>query len=170
MSARASLLTALCLCGPLVASDAKEPYHVRIVVHAEKNQLLTKVFRDQIQRELKDGVQAGLGALARVEVTDKHPLLAEVHNPGQGKPGATNKITNERTFFVLIDFSGTHYQVQTRLYDGLTGLWSPVVRTGRTQDRAYVARAAAFLMQRDISLLGTVSSEPDKAQQVRLDL
>jgi hypothetical protein len=174
MSLRASLLSALCslcLCGSVLANDAKEPYQIRIVVDAEKNRLLTDVFRDQIKRELHDGVQAGLGALARVEATDKHPLLAKIRAEGLDRAFAGYTAASpERTCFVLIGFSGTHYQVQTRWYDGLTGLPSPVVRTGRTRDRAYVARAAAFLMERDIGLLGTIASEPDKTQQVRVDL
>ncbi len=173
MSARASLLSALCslcLCGSLFADDAKEPYQFRVVVHAEKSRLLTDVFRDQVKRELHDGLQAGLGALARVEVSDTHPLLPTIRGQGLKALDNVRERLPERVCFVLIDFTGTQYQVQTRQFYGPLGLPSPVVRKGSTRDRAYVARVAAFLLERDIGLVGTIATEPDASQQVRLEL
>jgi hypothetical protein len=171
LSLLVSSLGLLCLGGPSSASDLKQPYRVKVVVHVERHPLLTDVFRKQMQRELGDGVQAALGALARVEATDSHPRLLEIRTQGLGRAlDGYHERSDYHTHFVLIDFSGTHYQVQTRMHDGLTGLSSPVVRRGRTRDRAYVARVAGFLMERDLSLLGTVKSDPDAAGLVRLEL
>src|SRR5262249_10571990 len=88
---------------PLLASGAKEPYQLRIVVHVAPHRLLTDVFREQVARELGDGLQAALGALARVEVTDKHPLLAEILRQGleRGLAGFTDR-SSGKTHFVLI--------------------------------------------------------------------
>ena len=57
-----------------------------------------------------------------------------------------------------IDFTGTVYTIQTRQYDGTTGRLSPVVRSDRTHDPAYVARTTALLLERDLGLLGTIDS------------
>src|SRR5688572_3238719 len=75
----------LCLCGSLPASQLKEPYRVRIVVHVERHRLLTDIFRKQLMRELGDWTQTGLGALAKVEVTDTHPHLLTVRTQGLGR-------------------------------------------------------------------------------------
>lgn len=168
---RLNVLAALCLSSSLIASDAREPYQVRIVVDVARHPLLTDVFKDQIQRELRDGVQAALGRLARVEVTDKHPQLPTIRADGLLKAlNAYRERSNYQVHFVQIDFSGTHYQIDTRRHDGATGLPSPVVRSGRTGDRAFVARQAAFLLERELGLLGTIASEPNENQQVRVDL
>ncbi|MFO0846316.1 MAG: hypothetical protein U0797_28730 [Gemmataceae bacterium] len=154
-----------------MASGEKDPYQVRLVVHVERHPQLTKVFRERVARELGDGLQAALGAAARVEVTDSHPELANIRRHGlQRALDGYRERSGEHTHFVLIDFSGTHYRVQSRLHDGVIGLPSPVVRSTRTDDREYVAREAAFLLERDLGLLGTVETGPDAAGVVRVSL
>ena len=141
------------------ASDAKEPYKIRIVVQVARHRLLTKLFHDQVAQEVADGLQAALGDLARVSVTTKPVKPAEL------KPRSQYK-----THFVYIDLARTAYTIQTRQYDGLTGLSSPVMRRGRTRDPAYVARTAALLIEQDLGLLGTVETEPDKQGLVSVRL
>src|SRR5438105_166976 len=79
---RLTFLTSLCfllLSGSApAASDMKEPYRLRIVLHLARHRLLTDVFHKQLERELKDGLQAALGKLARVEVVRRHPKLDDV--------------------------------------------------------------------------------------------
>src|SRR6185437_10016638 len=59
-------------------SERDKPYDLTIVVHVAQNRLLTDVFRERIERELRDGFQAGLGDMGRVKVTHEHPRLADV--------------------------------------------------------------------------------------------
>jgi hypothetical protein len=157
--------------GPASADDFRQPYRLRIVLHLAPNRLLTPVFRRQLERELKDGLQAALGKLARVEVVTDHPLLKDVLARGLGKGlDGYRERSDVKTHFVLIDFAGTRYEIQARQHDGLTGLPSPAVRRERTRDRAYVARAAALLIEHDLGLVGTVVSEPGAAGRVKVEL
>ena len=72
---------------------------------------------------------------------------------------------------MLIDFSGVHYEIQTRQYDGTIGQASPVVRSDHTRDRDFVAKATALLIKQDFGLLGTILSGPDgPEQQVTVEL
>src|SRR5262245_44087012 len=58
--------------------ELKEPYRLQIVLHVARHKLLTDVFRQQVARELGDGLQAALGDLARVQVVEEHPRLGDV--------------------------------------------------------------------------------------------
>jgi hypothetical protein len=173
LALRLGLLAAcsLSLCyGVVAGDDAREPYKVRIVVDVAKHRLLTDVFKQQLQRELKDGVQAALGKLAKVEVSDSHDLLPAIRADGLQKAlDGYRKATGEKVLFVLVDFDGTRYQIQTRQYDGDLQVPSPTVRRERTRDRAYVARVAALLMNQDVGLTGTIVSEPDAGKRVKVD-
>jgi hypothetical protein len=169
------VLLVLGACGllpaPSLASDAKEPYQLRIVVHVAPHRLLTDVFREQVAQELRDGLQAALGELARVEVTDKHPLLPEILRQGleRGLAGVTDR-SSGKTHFVLIDYRDGLYEIQARQFDGQLGLPGPVVRRDRTRDRALVARVAGLEIEQDLGWLGTVASEPDDNGEVKVDL
>jgi hypothetical protein len=145
--------------GRVAADEAKEPYKIRIVVQTTRNRMLTKLFREQVAQEVADGLQAALGDLAKVEATTK-PLEA----------GELRQRSDYKTHFVHIDLARAAYTITTRQHDGLTGLYSPVMRRGRTSDPAYVARTAALLIEEDLGLLGTVESEPDAQGLVQLRL
>jgi hypothetical protein len=170
-------LAVSCLLGPVTAaSDLKEPYQIRIVLCVAKHPLLTQVFKERVARELKDGVQAALGDMARVEVVSddpkhEHPKVKDIRKLGLGRGlDGYNERSNYQTHFVQIDFTGTVYTVQTRQYDGQIGRLSPVVRSDRTHDPAYVARTTALLMEREIGLLGTIDTEPDERGLVQVGL
>jgi hypothetical protein len=166
-----SSLCSLCLCGSSLAADAKEAYRLRVVLHVARHRLLTDVFRTQVARELGDGLRAALGNLARVEVVDRHPHLRDVLARGLGRALDSWKERSEvKTHFVLVDFSGGYYSIQARQHDGLTGLSGPVVRRDRTRDRAFVAKVAALLVEKDLGLFGTVASEPDRQGRVQVEL
>ncbi len=162
----------LCLGGELKAQEANTPYKLRLVVHVAQNRLLTDVFRDRLERELHDGFQAALGDLGRVTVTHEHPRLKDVLARGLKQSLDDWKDRNdEKTHFVLIDYSGVHYEIQTRQYDGTIGRASPVVRRDRTRDRDFVVKAAALLLKQDFGVLGTVlegPSGPNKLVKVEL--
>ncbi|NBO91703.1 MAG: hypothetical protein EBV06_05240 [Planctomycetia bacterium] len=162
-------LLALALLAPI--SDTREPYRVTLVVSVAKSRLLTKVFRQQVERELRDGLQAALGPLAKVSVTASHPLLADIWEIGLDRAvGGCRDRGPGQTHFVTIGYDGVHYEIQTRMHDGITGLASPVGRYDTTRDRAFVARLAALMIEQDLALTGTVITEPDAGQQVKVEL
>lgn len=165
----------LCLCGSTALRanldpELKQPYRFQVVLHIARHPSLTDVFRDQVERELRDGLSAALGDLARVEVVRQHPRLPEVLEKGlqQGLDG-WKELSDTKTHFVLIDFVRDQYEIQARQHDGLTGQPSAVVRRERVLDRRFVSRAAALLLDLDFGLVGTVTDRGD-GQTVRVTL
>jgi hypothetical protein len=187
LHASASLVSAFfaVLCGSFATSptcraadgDSDPPYQVKVVLDIAKNRVFTQPFREQIQRELQDGIQAALGDIARVKVTDTHAKLDDIHRLGLG-PALDNwrETSREKTHFVLIDLVDNEYQIQARQFDGPSGTASPVVRLDRTPDRAFVARLAALLIERDFGFTASFRSWPkgadpnDQPQPVQLTL
>ena len=162
-------LSPLCLCGESWAQEASKPYELHIVVHVAKNRLLTDVFRDRIERELRDGFQGALDDMGHVKVTHEHPRLADVVAQGlKALDGWTHR-DEVKTHFVLIDFTGVHYEIEARQYDGSIGRPSPVVRRDRTRDRDFVAKTAALLIKQDFGFLGTVVAEEGE-EMVKVEL
>jgi hypothetical protein len=179
MTPRHYLLAAccfVCLGGSATAAldgEAKKPYQLTVVLHVADNRLLTDVFRDRVERELRDGLQAALGELAEVKVVREHPKLAEVLEKGLRSLDGWRERSEVKTHFVLIDFSGISYELQARQYDGMTGFATPVVRRENTQDREFVARTAALMIERDFGAIATFQAWPKekaKPQQVHLEL
>ncbi len=168
----------LCFCGESSAAldaEVKKPYQLTVVLHVAEHRLLKKVFRDRVEREVHDGLQAALGDLAEVKVVTEHPKLAEVLEKGLRSLDGWNDRTPIKTHFVLIDLSGVDYEIQTRQYDGLTGMASPVVRREKMEDREFVARTAVLLIERDFGITGTFQTWPKgnklpKPQKVQLEL
>jgi hypothetical protein len=152
-------------------SELNNPYNLHIVVHVAENRLLTAVFRNRIKRELHDGFQSALGDMGRVTVTDTHPRLADVLARGLRSLDGWKDRNDQKTHFVLIDYTGVHYEIQARQYDGAIGRASPVVRYDHTRDRDFVAKAAALLIKQDFGVLGTVQAEPEgPKEQVKIEL
>jgi len=152
-------------------SELFQPYNLHIVVHVAENRLLTEVFRKRIERELRDGFQAALGDMGRVTVTHEHPRLTEVLEHGLRFLDSWRDRDDQKTHFVLIDYTGEHYEIQARQYDGTISWPSPVVRRARTRDRDFVAKAAALLIKQDFGILGTVRTEPEGLkEQVQIEL
>ncbi len=155
-----------------------KPYKLTVVLDVAKNRVLTDVFRQQVERELREGLQAALGDLARVDVRSDHPRLAEVRARGLGRAlDAWQEVSDTKTHFVLISLVNNEYEIQARQHDGPTGTAGPVVRTGRTADRAYVARAAALLIEQDFGFTAGFRDWPrvksvlsDQPQPVKLHL
>jgi uncharacterized ubiquitin-like protein YukD len=94
------------------AEELNTPYNLNIIVHVAENRLLTDVFRKNIERELRDGFQSALGEMGRVEVSDKHPRLADVLARGLRSLEDWKDRNDQKTHFVLIDYTGTHYEIQ----------------------------------------------------------
>jgi hypothetical protein len=173
-----SALCSLCLCGSSSAADpeATTPYPVKVVLKVAENRLFTPVFRERLRSELRDSLQAALGAMGEVEVIDlvsvaadkRPPLWNDVEAKGlqQALDGGSKGTGDAKTHFVFVDYVDGQYEIQARQHDGLTGLASPAVRRDRTADRQFVARTAALLVDRDFGLVGTVldASNPEKVR------
>jgi hypothetical protein len=178
MSARPLLFAAccvLCLGGRAAAAldpETKKPYQLTVVLHVADNRLLTDAFRERVERELREGLQAALGELGDVKVVREHPKLAEVLDKGLRSLDTWNERSGAKTHFVLIDVSGTDYEIEARQYDGLTGTATPLVRRDRTQDREFVGRAAVQMVERDLGVVATFQAWPRgaKPQKVQLEL
>jgi tetratricopeptide (TPR) repeat protein len=167
----AALLLASATPANAAAREAGGQYRLDVVVHLAKHRLLTEVFRERLERELRDSLQAAFGGLARVDVLRKHDLLPEVLSKGLQKAlDGYREREPAKTHFVLVDYAGLDYVLQARQYDGYVGQPSPVVRTERTRDRDFVSRAAALLIERDFGLTGTVTTAPDAQGQVKVEL
>jgi tetratricopeptide (TPR) repeat protein len=172
-------LCSLCLCGEARALDPEltTPYKVQVVLHVAPNRLLTPIFKEQLRRDLQQGLQAALGAMGEVKVIDpdkvpadkQEPLWQEVAAKGlqAGLDGSGKGTSDIKTHFVNVDYVDGQYEIEARQYDGLTGTASPAVRRERTPDRQFVARTAALLVDRDFGLVGTVLDAGD-GQSVRV--
>jgi hypothetical protein len=137
-----------------------------VVLHFTENRQFTDVFQKQVERELRDGLQAAYGDLARVEVTARHPRLGKVLEKGLGRLEEALAGWNDdaarsaKTHFVFFDFADGEYRIEARQFDGPSGQVTPVVRTDRKSSDAFVARAAALMVDRDFGLVGTFASWP----------
>ena len=151
--------------------DAKQPYELQVVLHLADNPSLTDTFYDRLERELSDGLQADFGDLVHVKVVREHPLLKDILD--KGLANALKTVTERngvKTQFVLIDFNGVDYEIQTCQYDGVTGQPNPVlfveqernpiVRREKKRDREFVAKAAALMVERDFGLVASFAAWP----------
>src|SRR5262245_60908984 len=165
-------LCSLCLSGESFAAldpEVNKPYNLRVVLSFADQRLLTDVFKDQVERELRDSLQAAFGDLVSLEVVHEDPRLKEVADNGLQALDGWKDVSDVKTHFVLIDFVNGQYEVQARQYDGLTGQASPVVNCDRTTDRQFVSRTAALLIGRDLGAVGTVTDKGE-GQKVKVTL
>lgn len=155
-------LGSLCLCGESAAQlDAEKdsPYQLQVVVRIADHPPFTPAFKDQVQRELRAGLQDAFADLARVDILDAHPQLKEIDSKGlRAALDGWKEVSTKKTHFVLIDFQDGQYEIQTGQHDGLTGLSTPVTRNARTPDREFVARTAALLVEQDFGMVGTLEA------------
>src|SRR5690348_12326050 len=77
------LSVSLCLCGSSHALDPESttPYKVQVVLRVAPHRLLTPIFKDQVKRDLQEGLQAALGAMGEVEVIDPDKVSADKQSP-----------------------------------------------------------------------------------------
>src|SRR5262249_45904154 len=137
------------------------PYQLKVVLSMPDSPLFKSLYKDQVERELRESLQAGLGELATVEVVREHPRLKEVRDNGLQVLDSWKDVTNDKTHFVLIDFVNGQYDIQARQHDGLTGQASAVLRHETTPDRQFVARTAALLVGQDFGITGTLTDKGD---------
>jgi hypothetical protein len=146
-----------------------------VVLRVAEHPLLTRVFKEQLQRELGDSLRDALGTgLVQLEVVTTHPILEEVEKRGLHAALESFKNTEPvKTHVILVDYVDGKYQINSGQHDGLTGLATPVVRRARLDDpagRQLVARTAALMLQRDFGLVGTVVGDTRNPNQIRIAL
>jgi hypothetical protein len=146
--------------------DADKPYKVQLVLRVADHRLLTPLFKEQLERELKDSLQAALGEMGTVSVVHDHPKLKEIEEKGLQVLGNWRELTGKKTHFVLIDFKDGEYEIRARQHDGYTGLASHLRKPERVSDRQLVGRTAALLIERDFGVVGAV--KPIDAETVRV--
>src|SRR5262245_61668887 len=141
--------------------ESTTPYTLKVAVRVADQPLLTKtpVFKEQLLRELRQGLRGALGAMADVQVIDAAqvkpadlpPLWKVVVDKGlqAGLDRPPRDPSPIKTHFVNIDYVDGQYEIEARQYDGLTGMASPTVRRERTADRQFVARAVTLMLDRD---------------------
>ncbi len=163
-AALAALSSVLVPSSPVRAAldpEVNKPYQLHVVLSIAENRQLTKLFKEQVERELRDSLRAAYGDLCEVEVVREHPRLKEVLAQGLQVLDGWKDVSDVKTHFVLIDFVDGQYEIQARQHDGLTGQASPVVRRDRTPHRDFVARTAALMLGPDFGLVGTVTDKVD---------
>jgi tetratricopeptide (TPR) repeat protein len=152
-------LCSLCLCGESPAAldpELTSPYQVHVVLSVAEHRMLTPQFQKRLEADLRDQVQLALGKLAKVEIVHGHALLSDIRTKGlQAVLDGWDELSTVRTLFVLVDFTGGQYRIETGQHDGLTGLSSAVVRREALTDPRRVAETAARLVLNDFGVVGT---------------
>lgn len=139
--------------------DTKTPYHLHIVLRVGGNRVFTPLFQEQLQRELANHLKSTFGNVARIEIKPTHELLREIEAKGLGQTlERYDKLSDQTTFFVLLDYEAGVYQVRCRFHDGHTAQASPLTRRVRTTDRTAVAREIAQLIDQSFCPVGTVTA------------
>jgi len=170
-------LLVLCLGGKSSALDpgSLRPYKLTVALRVAEHPLLTPVFKEQLKRELADSLQnAFTPALVKVEVSDTHPILAEVEKRGLRQAlDAYQDADPVKTHVVVVDYVDGKYEIQAAQHDGLTGLTTPVIRKALLDDpsgRQVVARTAARLVETDFGMVGTVVGDTKQPHKIQLAL
>jgi tetratricopeptide (TPR) repeat protein len=156
--------------------ELKSPYLWRVVVQTKPHPLLTPAFRDQIKRDLLAALQPGLGIFGTVEVIDLNELPRdqwEVLWTNFDQKGfaaldtdPARDLTGTKTHVVRVEVRDGVFHLESRQYDGFSGLATPIVRKQSTRAPELVGRYAGLMVDRDFGLAGTVepiTGKPDEA-------
>jgi hypothetical protein len=146
--------------------ELKNPYLWRVVLKTKPHPLITPAFRDQIRRDLLAALQPGLGAYGTVDVIDLDEtprdqwdvLWTNFEQKGFAAldPDPTRDLTGTKTHFVRVEVRDGVFHLESRQYDGFSGLATPIVRRQTTRAPELVGRVAGLMVDRDFGLAGTV--------------
>ncbi|AMV30353.1 hypothetical protein VT84_38530 [Gemmata sp. SH-PL17] len=157
--------------------EPKQQYLWRVVISVKPHPLLTQDFRDRLKRDLLAALQPGLGNLGTVEVIDladlardatKEPLWQQFSEKGFTALDAPRDLTGAKTHFLKIEYRDGKVHMESRQYDGFTGLSSPVVRTQSTRAPELAGRTAGLMLDRDFGLVGTVEAIGGKSDEAKV--
>lgn len=143
--------------------EAKQPYLWRVVLSARPHPLVTPNFRERLKRDIVAALQTGLGPLGTVEVIDlaeadgsREPLVQQFEEKGFAALDAPRDLTGAKTHFLRLEYRDGKFQLESRQYDGFTGLSSPLVRSESVRAPEQVGRTAGLMLDRDFGPVGTV--------------
>ncbi len=156
--------------------EPKQPYLWRVVLSVKPHPLLTQDFRDRLKRDVLAALQPGLGNLGAVEVIDLtdlardkwEPLWQQFDDKGFAALDAPRDLTGAKTHFLKVEYRDGKIHVESRQYDGFTGLSSPLVRAQSTRAPELVGRTAGLMLDRDFGLVGTVKAIAGKVDEVEV--
>ena len=178
----ATVVIVLSAASPAMAqldAEVKQPYQWRVVLSTKPHPLVTPDFRERVKRDVVAALQTGLGALGSVEVIDLadlttwpldrwEPLWQQFDGKGFAALDAPRDLTGAKTHFLRIEYRDGKFYLETRQYDGFSGLSSPLVRTQSVRAPEQVGRTAGLMLDRDFGLGGTVEPAVGKADEVKV--
>jgi tetratricopeptide (TPR) repeat protein len=155
--------------------EPKQPYLWRVVISAKPHPLVTPNFRERLRRDILAALQTGLGPLGTAEVIDladpelpRDPLVQQFEDKGFAALDAPRDLTGAKTHFLRLEYRDGKFHLQSRQYDGFTGLSSPLVRSESVRAPEQVGRAAGLMLDRDFGLVGTVEPNPAKPDEAKV--
>ena len=165
----AAVVVALSAASPALAQldpEVKQPYQWRVVLAARPHPLVTPEFRERVKRDVVAALQTGLGPLGAVEVIDLadlatwprdkwEPLWQQFDDKGFTALDAPRNLTGAKTHFLRVEYRDGKFHLESRQYDGFTGLSSPLVRAQAVRAPEQVGRTAGLMLDRDFGLAGT---------------
>ena len=157
-------------------AEPKQPYLWRVVLTTKPHPLVTPEFRERVKRDVLAALQTGLGSLGSVEVIDLaelprdrwEPLWQQFDDKGFGALDAPRDLTGAKTHFLRIEYRDGKFLLETRQYDGFTGLSSPLVRTQAVRGPEQVGRTAGLMLDRDFGPTGTVEPIAGRADEAKV--
>lgn len=156
--------------------EPKQPCLWRVVVSVKPHPLLTPDLREKLKRDILAALQPGLGALGTVEVIDLadlardkwEPLWQQFEDKGFAALDAPRDLTGAKTHFLKVEHRDGKMHLESRQYDGFTGLASPLVRTQSLRASELAGRTAGMMLDRDFGLVGTVEPVAGKPDEARI--
>jgi hypothetical protein len=180
----------VCLVSPLwaqgetVYSDQwlKDPYDLRIVIHAEPHPLLTNFFVEQFTKNLTDCMQRDLGGTCKVnsvifrEDVDSSSdparalmalVLREDWSALESSGPNRGQIGQPKVHLVRLLYQDGQYEVQSRQVDGDTGIVSPL-RRSVTTDRQFISRLACMQVAQDFGQTGSIDETINQTIRIQM--
>ena len=158
--------------------ETKGPYLWRVVIDVRPHPLLTPGFRDKLRRDLLAALQPGIGALGTVEVVDLaglprdrwEPLWQQFAESGFTALDSSRDLTGSKTHFLRVSYRDGAFLLESRQYDGFTGLVSPLIRKESARSAELVGRTSGLMLDRDFGIVGTVELIDGRPDEVRVRL
>lgn len=174
-----AVVVALSVSSPAFAQldpEQKQPYLWRVVLSAKPHPLITADFRERVKRDVLAALQTGVGTLGAVEVIDLtdlprdkwEPLWQQFDDKGFAALDTPRDLTGAKTHFLRLEYRDGKFHLETRQYDGFTGLSTPLVRAQSVRAPEQVGRTAGLMLDRDFGLVGTVEAIPGKSDEVKV--
>jgi hypothetical protein len=157
------------------ASPADEPYRLLVLLRFSDEAAFTPRFVRSLDRQVRDQMRNLFGALAEVEVLDRHPLIDRLNETSLAelslKPAefATALVAEDRSFekaFLFdVDWRDGEYLLAWRQLDAEVQQIGPL-RRQQTPNRQWVGKAIGQSIREDFSPVARVipTVERDKVQ------